>query len=615
MNKDNFLKKTFKFIFGCLKGYLISIGLFVTLLPLMMLIIVNWKGEPKSLSDNISRLGEQEKVVLKLNLSGSIGETSPDQSEILLSQLLGGSTGVRVSELRTAVRRAVSDDRVLAVFVSLDQLSGPLASFDSIRRALEPLKTSGKPLHFFINGASTETLFLASLADAIVSSPVASFEILGPSFQLLHMKEGLDKIGIDFQVVKAGVFKSAVEPFTEKSPSQATLEMYSSLEKNIRNHLAEAIAEGRKKPVAEVQGWFQQSLYTAEEAKSVGMIDHLFAMVQAEESLKESVNAENVINMSDYLLSTTELDLSKEDHENGQIALIEAEGEITMASKANRSSGFIVPKDFIKEIHWAKENPEVKAVVIRITSPGGSAVASDIIWHEVQALRELKPVVISMGSMAASGGYYIASAGSHLVAEPTTLTGSIGVFALIPNGKKLAEKLGLSFHMVSESHRSRLIDFGQTASSEDMAILNRQVRFIYDKFLSRVAEGRKMELNQVTSLAEGRVFTGIEAKDKGLVDELGGLQEAFDQAKIAAQLDPAKLYPIVRYRGDILNFAECLSSAFSLMECINRLEGGTTINPLTRFSSEWPFPLTRMADFLIDNRLLAYWPHPVMGVW
>jgi protease-4 len=222
-----------------------------------------------------------------------------------------------------------------------------------------------------------------------------------------------------------------------------------------------------------------------------------------------------------------------------------------------------------EEIAWAMDNNDVKAVVLRIASPGGSASASDYIWDRVRTLNEKKPVIVSMGSVAASGGYYIASGARHIFADASTITGSIGVIGMLPNLEGMREKWGVSFHTITQSNRSNLLG-GRKMTPQDQTYMQNSVEDVYRTFKSRVASSRKMSMEKVEQLAQGRIYTGQQAKEVGLIDDIGDLREAFQFAKKEAGLDPNKLYPIHRYEPPVLSAAECLRSLGHLRKCIRK---------------------------------------------
>lgn len=569
--------------------------------------------------------------VLTWNVDGVIAERSPVFFDMLLQRFLGEQTPYYLPDLRRQLQRAAHDDRVRALQVNLIQLGGTTAEFAELRADLEDFKKSGKPLHFHINDGDNRTFLLASVADRITMPPTASFMIPGPAFTLTYFGEALKKIGVSVEAVRMGRFKSAVEPFTSSAPSPEALENYTSIEKDLRDTLVSQVAAGRKKDPKTVEGWFRQSMFTADEAVKAGLIDAVAHEGETHDDLSEQVKVDEEIDFEDFADETMGVrDQPTSGSNRDGLALIEAVGEIYLTGSSDTAEEEITPDVLVKQIRWARDAEDVKAVVLRLSSPGGSALASEIIWQELVELAKDKPLVVSMGAYAASGGYYVAVAGSRLIAEPTTITGSIGVFSLLGNLSEFKDKYGISFYAVTQSARANLLNTGAKPTDEDRRLLEASIRDVYETFKQRVSEGRGMDPEKVEELAQGRVFTGTQALQAGLIDGLGGLPEALRAAKELAGLDPEATYPLLRYEEKHLSLSECLRNSRNLFRCMR--EGHSlALASLARSSlvrskvfagalaSSGPAAdagklfshVARWAEVVQKERVLAVWPQHV----
>lgn len=574
-----------------LRSYFIGVGVLTTLLFIILLV-------------NLARLdfdGAARRVavptdgaVLVVDVGGHLRHQRTGRLRSLLSGIGFTRRDTWVSDLRRLFEVARTDTRVKAILLDMqEEMRGGLVDFDTVRALLADFVAASdiEVVCFLANGDS-RGYFFASAADHIVVSPITMFDIPGPVLRLTYFGEALKKLGIGVQVVQTGRYKSAFEPFVRNRPSDDTLEMYRSIEQSLRGHLVDAIAAGRKRTQQEVAAWLQHSLFSAEQARERGLIDGISYREDTLTALKEQVQVEEHLHYRDYLAS-----IEIEDAEDGRdgLALIEAIGQIFMDGNEWE---MVLPRRVIPELQWALEDEHVRAVVLRVISPGGSALASELIWREVTRLAATKPVVVSMGDVAASGGYYLAAGASYLLAEPTTITGSIGVVGMIPNFKAFEDEYGVSFHVVSDSARRALYNAGEAMTDADYRLVHANLQAVYRIFKERVAAGRELELATVEQLAGGRVFTGAQALAVGLVDELGGLAEAFSKAKELAALDPARKYPLYRYDRGRFSFFDCMRATLDVWRC---LEGShSRIDPVA-----W----RRYLHLLAEPQVLALWPH------
>ena len=549
------LARFFKGLWFIFKTYLITIGLITTFMFVASVIAIKHLSSSKMLQKQTSSIG-QDPFVLTMTLEGSIAESEPSSYEQVLQKIFGEEPSLYLPHLRTTMKKAASDARVKGLHIYFYDLEGSWAECVELRQILQIFKDSGKPLYIYLVSGDNLNYFLASVADHISHAPTGGFHIPGPTFQLTYFGKALHDLGIDVEVVRQGKYKSAVEPFIRNSPSNESAEMYSAMEESLRSYLVNTVAEGRKIPVEKMREWFNVGIITSESALKERLVDSLGYLDDHVTALTDAVQTDNKVEFDDYdqeensnsLLLTAAIKSESKD----SIALIEAIGDIVVSSNAkgpmsHQKDQNITPLQLAKELTWAADEDDVKAVVLRISSPGGSAVASDLIWEEVRKLAEVKPIVVSVGEYAASGGYYIAAPATKIIAEPTSIVGSIGAFGLNISCEACEKKYGVSFHMITGSARKKLLNFGEKSSANDITLLEGSLEEVYRLFVSKVAEGRKMSVSDIEKIAEGRVYTGLQANKIGLVDELGGLWDAFQAAKSLAGLDVNKLYPILRY--------------------------------------------------------------------
>ena len=504
-------------------------------------------GLISSISDNEPNKVElKDKTVLHLTLEQNVGERSSAKFSKMSFEF---NSTVGLSELLYGFKVASSDDKIAGIFVDLKGVKFGYTTAKEIRDAINEFEKSGKFVIAYNSGEviSQKSYYVASAANTNYAFPTSSFEMIGLGVELMYFKNTLDKLGVEMQVIrgKNNDFKSAVEPFFRSNMSDSSrlqIELYLtsmwddiksdiSNDREIEKELIEAVAD-------------KASIRRAEDAKKHKLIDDALYRDQVIEKIKKKLNLskEDQINFyafEKYAKKKFRKDQLIQEVDSPEIAVILAEGEITKSGEG------LTSKDICKLFQDVRKNKSVKAVVFRINSPGGSALASDEIWREVVLTQKEKKVIVSMGDVAASGGYYIATPADRIFAESTTITGSIGVFGVIPyTGKMLNDKLGLTFDRASTNSHS-VLSLNKKLTTDEMLIIQEEVDKIYDDFLSRVAEGRKMSKEQVNVLARGRVWTGQDALKNGLVDELGGLKSAIKYAQKITKSDADKIlfYP------------------------------------------------------------------------
>ena len=583
-------------LLALLRSYCIGVGVLVTFL--FCLLLFNLARLDFSLSASHEAVLHGD-AVLVLDVGGQLRRWHVGgHSRGFFSRLTFGRRDTWVSDLRRALALARDDHRIKAVLLDLQEnLYGELVDFAVLREILADfVAQNDKEVVCFLATGEDKSYFLASAADHIVISPVTTLEIPGLVLHLTYFGNALKKLGIGVQVVQTGDYKSAFEPFVRNQPSRATLEMYRSLEQNLRSYLVSAIATGRQRAASEVSAWLARSIFSAGEAKARGIIDSFGHRNDVLDILKVKLQVEEHVAYRSYLAAAaTE---STADGKGG-LGLVEALGPIFMDGNEWQT---LLPRRIIAELEWMRQNEDVQAVVLRVNSPGGSAVASELIWKEVSRLAASKPVVVSMGAVAASGGYYLAAGASYLLAEPATLTGSIGVVGMLPNFKGFKDEYGISFHVVTASARQALYNPGAAMTATDQRIVQHSLQEVYRVFKERVADGRKMEMAKLEQLAGGRVFTGAQAVEVGLVDALGDLTAAFTKAKELAELDPSLKYPLYRYDHGRLSFFDCLRATLDIQRCLDVQTSHTFFKPTN---------LRHYLRLLTPNRahVFALWPH------
>ncbi len=604
--------RIWKFFWGVVRGYLMMVGLMVTVLPLLLMFALRFSDGRTTVSKTSL---PKDGFALHLHFDGQIVPVNQRSTFSFFSGLWRTGEDLALDEWQRTMRSLGSDERVKAVYISIHQLKGEWTDFAEARRAVVALreKRPNLPIVFHLMSAGNSDYYFASAGTSIAVTPAGDLSIPGPIFTLAYFREALANLGVQFEVMQFGKYKSAMEPFSEDKPTPSSLAMFSDLEKSLRAHLVATVAGARQKEIPIVDGWFRQGIFSGKQALEGGLIDVLAYEDELRASLLGEAAVEEWVDGGDYVAETGTLLKDREHSGSEGIGIIYAHGEIHL-SRANDPQGeTITPASMREQVEYMLEEDDVKAVVLRVDSPGGSALASDMIWRDIRRLADVKPVVTSMGSVAASGGYYIAAPAAHILAESPTITGSIGVIAAIPNFAVGEAKFGVNFETVTQSDRARMYDPGSPMGPFDRAILESQIKGIYEMFLERVAEGRKMEVAAVHEHAQGRVFTGAEAKEVGLVDAIGGLSDAFRLAKEMGKLDPEKLYRVYEYKGKDLSFFQCLSDRKSPLKCLDYLGVNLNLNvtslaPLPAEGSLAIAHLNRVRRMLERERVLTWLP-------
>ncbi len=481
--------------------------------------------------------------VLVLSVSGEL----PDYvAEEPLAKAFGVAQPQSFTSLITQLRKAKVDNRIGAVLLDISFPGIGWGKANELRDAVKDFKSAGKPVYAYMEIGSNKEYYIATAADKIYLPPSGDLYVNGFAAEAMFYKGSLDKLGVEADVIQIGPkYKNAPDQYTKKEMGEGQREVINAILDEYYGRFASAIAESRNKQLADVNGLIDGAPYNAAQAKELGLIDNAYYREQVDNELKTALGyKENdklrTIRGGQYReIPSDTLGLN-----NGEkVAVIYASGAINVGrSSSGPFSGEMVGSDtIVAAVNDAAKDNSIKAIVLRVDSPGGSALASDLMWYAIENAKAKKPVVVSMSDVAASGGYYIACNATKIVAEPTTITGSIGIFMGKPVVKGLYDWLGVSNEYVMRGKNSGIFRETVKWTPEERAKMEAQIGSVYyDSFVPKVAKGRNKNNEEVNSLGQGRVWTGTQAKANGLIDEFGGLEKAIEIAKELANLSPAK---------------------------------------------------------------------------
>ena len=531
------MKDFLKYMLAAIVGVCI-VGVVFTIIGIMSVagMVASSSGSETKVNDN---------SVFILNLSGSVEERSQPNP---LSQLMGDDFGTYgLDDILSSIKKAKDNEKIKGICLNAGAFSCSPASLEEIRNALVDFKESGKFIIAYGGNYLQNTYYLASVADKVAINPQGSLGWHGLATQTYFLKDLYDKIGIEMQVFRVGTYKSAVEPYIATQMSDANREQTQAFVNSIWGQMVADVAESRNIPADSLNALADRNmdLQPTETYIATGLADTLMYQDEMLAYLKQLTDTEedDALNKL-YLDDMVNVQRNVPKDKSGNIlAVYYAAG--TIGSSELPTDEGIDPGKVTKDLRKLREDESVKAVVLRVNSPGGSAFGSEEIWREVTLLKEKKPVIVSMGDYAASGGYYISCAADWIVAQPTTLTGSIGIFGAIPNaGKLLNDKLGIHFDGVKTNKLADLGDITRPFNEEEKALMQNMVNKGYELFTQRCADGRKMPIDEIKKIAEGRVWTGEMAKDLKLVDELGGIDRAIAVAAERAEIED---YTVMSY--------------------------------------------------------------------
>ena len=441
-----------------------------------------------------------------------------------------------------AINYAETDDKIKGISIDNNFINAGISQTKALRGALDKFKASGKFVVAYGDIYSQKDYYLSSVADTIYLNPVGMMEFKGLYTERLYFKDFQEKSGFKMEVVRLGKYKSAVEPFVASEMSDNNREQISVYLNSLWNEMKLDISKSRSIPVDRLNRIADSLLARNPNlAKSSNLIDKIAYHDEYLNGMKYALGIDsekdlNLIEVADY--SEYASNKLKANYNKNKIAVIFAEGDIMYA---DGEKGIVGHGAINRSLQKARKDDKIKAIVLRVNSPGGSALASELIWREIELTKKVKPVIVSMGDLAASGGYYIASNAHKIIAEPTTITGSIGVFGMLPNGKNLADNMGINAEQVVTNKNAVTYSFFEPLNTEQRRFIKEGILDIYDLFSKRVAEGRNLTREQVETIAQGRVWTGADAVKNGLVDELGGLDLALKYAAEAADIQDYKI--------------------------------------------------------------------------
>ncbi|MBS3769954.1 MAG: signal peptide peptidase SppA [Bacteroidales bacterium] len=503
----------------------------------------------------------QPKSLLRMELSHVIMDRSPrDPFANFDFRSFEPTTTLGLNEILANIEKAGKDDDVEGIYLDLSVIPAGMATIEEIRSALIEFKDSGKFIIGYADNYMQTTYYLASVADRVYMNPAGRVNMTGLSSQLMFFKEGLDKLGVEPQVIRHGEFKSAVEPFTRNQMSEENRHQVNAYVNTLWNYMAEEIAEHRNIS-QDTLNWLVENLALnrPETALNYGLVDGLKYKDEVLDELREKsdVGDEDVrfVGMKKYNRVPEIKDYKGLARD--KIAVIYSMGTVMMGEGQEGTIGSDRISGAIRE---ARKDTSIRAIVFRVNSGGGSALASEVIWRELQLAQQEKPVVASFGDVAASGGYYIAAPADTIVASPNTLTGSIGVFGLFFNSKELLnDKLGIHVDVAKSHSYSDLGSPFRSMTEKEKEAIREGIKQVYDDFVSHVAEGRDMAEEEVDDIARGRIWSGMDARRIGLIDLYGGMQKAVDLAAEMAELDQYRTVGLPRLKDPFQQFVEGFS--------------------------------------------------------
>jgi protease IV len=544
----DFIKYVLATIVGIFVVSIISLIMFFMMLGVMV-----------SISEK--SINVQNKSLLVINLEHKIVDRAPNDPFQNIN--IPGFEQVRtigLDDIRVSLRKAVDDERIKGVFLKCSAVNGGMASVEEIRNALLTFRDScDKPVYAYGNLYDQKALYLASAADKIVVHPMGTMDFRGLAGEMMFFTKALEKIGVEMQIVRHGKFKAAVEPFMLEKMSEENREQQMVYMTSLWNHLLKGISETRNLSTDELNALADevQTLKRGDELVAAGLADASKYKDEMLDDLREIAGIEGekgvpVIGVSEYSKIPSKAKLKHTGKD--KIAVIYASGDIGMTI----GDQAIIGEDLGREIRKVRQDSTYRAIVLRINSPGGSVFDSEVIWREVKLAAEEKTIVASFSDVAASGGYYIACAADKIVCHPNTITGSIGIFGMIPNMEELLkEKIGVSTDVVKTNKNSDLISVTRPMTEYELQLLQNSIEDGYDTFIGHVAEGRNMTKERVDEIGQGRVWSGENAKELNLIDMFGGLKEAIE---LAAEIEGLEDYRTVALPEQLDPFQQLFKS-------------------------------------------------------
>jgi len=577
------------------------LGVFISFVIMFLVLIAIGSVIGSSFVDDGSVVVRKNSVLV-LKLEDLIKDYAP-KSDDPIAQILGlEEKKIGLNSILNAIDNAKYDDDIIGLSIESLMIRGGMAQVQEIRDKIYEFKESGKFVTAFADVYEQKNYYLSSVADSIYVNPEGLIDFRGLSGEVLFFKDFQEKYGIKMEVIRHGKYKSAVEPFLANEMSEANREQTEAFLHSIWSEMVSDIDESRKVEAEEINHIADELLArTPDLAIENKMITGKLYKDQYVKVLKElgglsedaaiyAVSVKNYIDSGKGRIINSASD---------KIAIIYAQGDI-MYGKGDES--YIGPELIIESLKKARKAKDIKAIVLRVNSPGGSALASDMIWREIEVTKEDKPVVVSMGNFAASGGYYISCNANRILADPTTITGSIGVFGMVPNMSEFADRIGINAEQVGTNKRSMNYSLFEPMTDDFYNVTKEGIERVYSSFVTKVADGRNMTFEQVDEIAQGRVWTGVQALENGLVDELGGLEDAI---KVAADLVDIDEYRVRSYPDYKKELKDMVSGPFGsvkqqILEDEIGIENLKIYNRIQQFG-DWKGLQTRL-PFLLEMR-------------
>lgn len=484
--------------------------------------------------------------ILSLGFEGKITDIEPSNPfEGFNFTTMNTQHSIGIRTVIDNIAKAKADENIDGIFMNLSSIDVGIANLEEIRNALLDFKESKKFIISYSESYSHGSYYLASVSDKIYLNPVGDLQFLGLGAEVMFFKKALEKFGIEPVIIRHGKFKSAVEPFMLEKMSEANKEQLSTFVGSIWNHMLKNISTERKIEVDRLNEIADQMLvFSAQSSVNEGLIDSLCYYNQILEKLQQKTKTEKpedlkFVSLTKYIKVPKPKNTDEKGFAKDKIAVIYASGEIVSGNGDGTNIG---SESLSKIIRDARNDEKIKAIVLRVNSPGGSALASEIIWREMELAKKQKPVIVSMGDLAASGGYYISCGADTIVADPTTLTGSIGVFGLMFNVEKLMnEKIGITVDRVNTNKYSDIGSMTRKMKTEEQSFIQKSIEEVYATFIKHVSDGRGISIEKVDEIGQGRIWSGVNALEIGLIDTLGGIDLAIEIAAKKAKLDKYRI--------------------------------------------------------------------------
>ncbi|MGK7943079.1 MAG: signal peptide peptidase SppA [Microcystaceae cyanobacterium] len=568
------MNKFFQQIFASLIGTLAAIALMTTLgVSGVVFLLFSFAAQDSSPK-------VEDKSFITFDLSTAIRDRQPN---ITVTQAVigDGTNTITLRDMLTTLEKATEDDRIIGIFLDGRKagLGNGYANLTEVQEALQRFKAAGKKIIAYDLSLSEKEYYIAALADKIILNPMGGMELNGVGSEQMFLTGAMDKYGIGVQILRVGNFKAAVEPYTRQDFSPENQKQLEALLGDIWASFLGTVSQNRQLSPAKLQNLAKnKGILSADEAKTAGLVDQVAYLDEVVAELQELTgqpdgdekNTFRQISLASYRdVSVSGFDERSSDN---KVAVVYAEGAIVNGEGELDNIG---GQRFAKMLRKIRQDEEVKAVVIRINSPGGSASASDIIWREIDLMNQEKPVIVSMGNVAASGGYWIATGAKRIFAQTNTITGSIGVFGVLFNFQEIANNNGITWDRVQTSPLATLGSTSRPKSPAELAIFQTSVNRVYDLFLERVSQSRELSKTKVDEIAQGRVWSGKDAQKLGLVDEIGGVEAAIAYAIESAELGDD---------WEIAEYPENTGLDSLLLKASSGTETQQNIDPLTK---EW----------------------------